>query len=227
MAAAVPAIVSVASALYSGYQQNKARQKQDELMKNEQKIQDQEVHPASKEFLGQSQQAFGPALSYYSSMLNNPREATAPEQNRVNSLYAGSATAARNMHPRGGYGPSTAENVRSQQRQANESIIQNARPMAAGSLANMGGALGQLGMQGYGLGTGILGNVFNQGLQARQQAFQTGQAAGGAFFNAYNQYLMNRANSTTDQSGGGLYGGASGASGTNTNTSGAGSWGLM
>jgi hypothetical protein len=233
MAAAIPAIVSAGSALYGAYSANKARQKQDELNKSQQAIQAQ-VTPQAKNYMNQSQEAIGPALSYYTNNLNNTREATAPEQNRIGALYAGQAAAARNSAPRGYLGAGAAENVRNQQRQATEGVIQNARPAAAGALATMGGNLGQLGMQGYGLGSGILSNVFNQGLAARQQTYQQGMGMGGSLWNAYQYYMLNRANNpggTTDQTGtAGMYGGmggASGASGVTTNTGGAGSWGLM
>lgn len=191
----VPFIPLIAAAVGTGgalYAQNKARQQQDDLMK-QQKAAAGPSMELGKGFLEQSKEAFSPAMSYYTGLLNNPREATAPEQNRIGTLYQGQANTVRNQYPRGGYGPSAAENMRSQYRAANEGVIQNARPQAAGALANMGGALGQLGFQGYGLGSGILGNVFNQGLAARQMSFNQGAALGQGLYNAYNSYLLNRA----------------------------------
>lgn len=201
----VPFIPLIAAAVGTGgalYAQNKARQQQNDMMKK----QEAAVGPsmeAGKGFLEQSKGAFGPALNYYAGMLSNPREATAPEQNRIGTLYQGQAANVRNQFARGGYGASAAESLRGQQRAANEGVIQNARPMAAGAMANMGGALGQLGFQGMGLGSGILGNVFNQGLEARRMNFNQGAALGSGLYNAYNSYLMNRATQQPGNSGGG------------------------
>jgi hypothetical protein len=83
--------------------------------------------------------------------------------------------------------------------------------MAASALSSMGQGLSGLGMQGYGMGSGILGNVFNQGLAAREQQFNQGSQIGQGLFNAYQAYLFSRAtgndNSQTlpTSSGQGLY----------------------
>ncbi len=210
MGAVVPLVISAASALYSGYQQNKARQKQDEQMKAQTGMQ-QEITPYAKSFMSQGSQALGPTLSYYTGMLANPREATAPEQNRINGLYAGQATNVRNQFPRGGYGPAAAENLRGQQRAVTENIIQQGRPMAAGALGNLGTSLAGLGLQGYGMGSGMISNVFQQGLAARNQAMQVGQGVGSGLFNAYQSYLLNRSlqqPGTTTEAGGGGGGGS-------------------
>jgi len=190
-AAIVPAVISLVGGIYSAHQANKARQQEGDIMKQQLGLQ-KETQPWAKQFLGQSGQALGPALSYYTGMLANPREATAPEQNRVSSLYAGSAASAMQNGPRGAYGPAAAEGIRNQHRSALEGIIQQGRPMAANALSGLGSNLAGLGFQGYGLGAGILGNVFNQGLQARNQQFQQGSAVGSGLFNAYNSYLLSQ-----------------------------------
>lgn len=200
MVAAIPAIVAVGSALYGAHQQNKARQKQDDLTKKELANQ-QEVQGYGKNLLNQGQQGIGPSLNYYTSMLANPRESTAPEQNRISSLYAGQAANVRNQSPRGGYSLGAAESMRGQQRSAQEGVIQQGRPMAASALSNMSMGLSGLGMQGYGMGSGILGNVFNQGLAAREQQFNQGSQIGQGLFNAYQGYLLNRATNTPGGSG--------------------------
>lgn len=220
MPAVVPFIPLIAAAVGTGgalYAQNRAGKQQRELLQQQQGV-GKETMAQGRQFLGQAQQAFGPALGYYSSILADPRSATAPEQNRIGTLYQGQAQTARNQFQRGGYGPSQAEAVRGQQRAANEEVIQRGRPMAAGALANIGGGLGQLGMQGFGLGSGIMGNVFNQGLMARQQSFNEGSAMGQGLFNAYNQYLMGRAtqapaSSNTGGNSGFITGSISGSSG--------------
>lgn len=204
----IPMIISALGTGYGIYNSERQNRAQRQQMQQQQGV-SRETMDVGRGFLGQSERAFGPALSYYTGLMGNPREATASEQNRIGTLYSGQAQNARNQFPRGGYGVTQAENLRGQQRAANEGVIQQARPMAAGALANMGGGLGQLGMQGFGLGAGIMGNVFNQGMMVRQQGFNEGSAMGQGLFNAYNQYLLNRANtspSTSNSAGGGMYG---------------------
>lgn len=195
MPAVVPFIPLIAAAVGTAgsmYSQNKARQQQGNLTKQEQAMAGQ-VTPGANQFLQQGQQAIGPALNYYTGVLNNPREATAPEQNRISSLYAGQAANVRNQTPRGGYGPSAAGNLRNQEMGAQANVIQQGRPMAAGALSQLGTNLSSLGYQGYGLGANILGNVFNQGLASREQQYQQGAGLGSGLFNAYQGYLLSKA----------------------------------
>ena len=187
----IPLIAAAVGTAGSMYSQNKARQQQSNLTKQQQALAGQ-IAPGANNFLQQGQQAIGPALNYYTGVLNNPREATAPEQNRISSLYAGQAANVRNQTPRGGYGPSAAGNLRNQEMGAQEGVIQQGRPMAAGALSQMGTNLSSLGYQGYGLGANILGNVFNQGLASREQQFNQGSQLGSGLFNAYQGYLLSR-----------------------------------
>jgi len=201
MAAAVP----IAVALYGAYEQHKQGQLQKKLV-NQQLSTAEQGQQEGKEFLGQGRQAIAPALSYYTSMLANPREATAPEQNRISNMYAGSVASAQNAGPRGGrFGPSQAANIGQQERQAQENVIQQGRPMAASALSSLGPQLSGLGLQSQGLGAGIYGNIFNQGLAANQQQYQQGAGLGSGLFNIYQAYLLNKATQQPDNSG--WYGG--------------------
>lgn len=203
MAAIIPAVVAAGASMYEAHQQ---RKQQSQLSRQQLELANQ-GRQTGQGFINQGQQAIGPALSYYTSMLANPREATAPEQNRISGMYAGSVANALNMGPRGGmFGPSQAANIGQQERQAQQGVIQQGRPMAANALSSLGTQLSGLGLQSQGLGAGIYGNVFNQGLQANQQQYQQGAGLGSALFNAYQMYLLNRATNTgnTDY---GMYGG--------------------
>lgn len=212
MPAVIPFIPLIAAAVGTGgamYSANKQRQQQSNLLKQQQSYANK-ITPGADSFLQQGQGAIGQGLNYYSSMLNNPREATAPEQNRISSMYAGQAANVRNQYPRGGFGPAAAGNLRTQERGAQENVIQQGRPMAAGALSNLGMGAAGLGYQGYGMGSGILGNVFNQGLAAREQQFSQGSQLGSGLFNAYQGYLLSRA---VPQPGGGSASGSGGNSG--------------
>lgn len=189
---AIPAAIGAVSAWVGHKDAKSAQNQQNQLMQQQQSIAGQAV-PYAQQFMKQAESGIGPSMNYYTSMLANPREATAPEQNRINALYAGQGSTVRNMYPRGGYGPAAAENMRSQQRAATENTIQMGRPMAAQALGNLGANVAGLGFQGFGLGAGVLGNVFNQGLAARQQNFSQGQQMGQGLFNAYQAYLLSRA----------------------------------
>ena len=209
---AIPAAVGLVGS-YLQHRDSKSAANNTNALASQQLQMAQQAIPQANQFLSQANQALGPSMSYYTSMLANPREATAPEQNRISGLYSGQASTVRNMYPRGGYGPTGAENLRNQQRQATENVIQTGRPMAAQGLANIGTNLAGLGFQGYGLGSGILSNVFQQGLQNRQQQFSQGAALGSGLFNAYNAYLLSRATQPTSgslPSGGSLYYGNTG-----------------
>jgi hypothetical protein len=205
MAPIIPFIPLIAAAVGTGasmYSANKQRQQQGNLTKQQQALAGQ-ITPGAGQLLQQGQGAIGQGMNYYSSMLNNPREATAPEQNRISSMYAGQAANVRNQYPRGGFGPAAAAGLRSQEMAAQQAPIQNARPMAAGALSNLGMGAAGLGMQGYGMGAGILGNVFNQGLAAREQQFNQGSQLGGGLFNAYQGYLLSRSLQGPGQQSGG------------------------
>jgi hypothetical protein len=205
MPAVIPFIPLIAAAVGVGgaaYSANKARQQQSDAMKKQAAYAGQ-ITPGANQFLQQGQGAIGQGLNYYASMLNNPRESTAPEQNRISSMYAGQANNVRNQYPRGGFGPAAAGNLRNQERSSQESVIQNGRPMAAGALSNLGMGAAGLGYQGYGLGSGILGNVFNQGLAAREQQFNQGSQLGSGLFNAYQGYLLSRSLTGPGNSGAG------------------------
>lgn len=194
MPAVIPFIPLIAAAVGTGgalYASNKANQQAKNQQKQQQALANQ-AQQSSQGFMQQGQQALGPALNYYTGMLNNPREATAPEQNRISSLYAGQAANVRNQSPRGGYGPSAAGNLRNQQNAAQEGVIQQGRPAAASALSNLGMGLSGLGYQGSGQSAGILGNVFNQGLASREQQFNQGSQLGSGLFNAYQGYLLSR-----------------------------------
>lgn len=188
---ALPAIIGAIGTGYGMYSQNKASQQQKDLIKSQKDIFNRTA-PTADQYFQQSQQAIAPTLSYYTGLMSNPREATAPEQNRLGGMYAGQVSNARSQYGRGGFGPAAAENLRGQYRATNESIIQQARPQAAGALGQLGTGLGSLGYQGYGLGAGILGNVFSQGLAARQQEINLGGQLGQGLYNAYNNYLLQR-----------------------------------
>ena len=200
MTTALPWIISALGTAYSANRANKANQQTGDLYKQQQALA-KPAAAAGAQYLNQSQQAMGPSLGYYTSMLANPREATAPEQNRIGGLYAGQTANVRNQFQRGMYGPSAAQSIRDKSNAAQENVIQNARPQAAQSLAGMGANLGSLGMQGYGLGAGILGNVFNQGLAARNQSFNQGSQVGSGLFNAYQSYMMNNAMNNSNNPG--------------------------
>lgn len=204
MPAVIPFIPLIAAAVGTGgamYSANKSRQQQKDQLKAQSALAGQ-VTPGATDFLHQGQGAIGQGLNYYSSMLNDPRSASAPEQNRISSMYAGQAANVRNQYPRGGYGLSAATNLRGQERAAQEGVIQQGRPMAAQGLSNLGMGAAGLGYQGMGLGANILGNVFNQGLASREQQFSQGSQLGSGLFNAYQGYLLTRAtqNPGTQQS---------------------------
>lgn len=220
MAPIVAAVVGVA---YSAYAANKQKQQQADLAKKQAALA-APAADAGKQLLGQGQQAISPALNYYTSMMANPREATAPEQNRIAGMYSGSVQNALNQGPRGGaFGPSTAGNIWGQEKAQQGQVIQNARPQAANSLSSMGQGLTSSGMQGLGMGAGIYGSVFNQGLNANNQQYQQGMGAGNSLFNAYQQYLMNQSAQGSNQSAG--WGTTAGQASGNAANDVTGSWG--
>lgn len=231
MPAVIPFIPLIAAAVGTGgamYAANKSKQAQSDAMKKQAALAGQ-ITPGAGNFLQQGSGAIGQGLNYYASMLNNPREATAPEQNRISSMYAGQAANVRNQYPRGGYGLSAAGNLRNQEHAAQEGVIQQGRPMAAQALSNLGMGTAGLGYQGMGLGSGVLGNVFNRGLASREQQFNQGSQLGSGLFNAYQGYLLSRSLSgpgssqssgNTDQGGfiPGSFSGAGTPSGNSQNT---------
>lgn len=203
MAAAVPLVASVIATAVAKHESDKAQAQQKQISKQQQDIANQAI-PFGKQFMGQAQEALSPTLSYYTSLLSGNRALTqatmAPELNNIAHQYAGRAAATSGLYPRGGATPSAAENVRNQYSSDVNNTLFQARPMAAQALGGLGTNLANLGFQGYGLGSGVLNNVFSQGLAARNQQFQQGSALGGGIFNAYQAYLLNRAN---NPSGGG------------------------
>ena len=212
MAAVAPLVISALGAVYAGHEANKQRQLQHDQMKKQEEL----LKPAAesgKLYTQQAQSAIGPTLNYYTTLLSGNRsamqEAMAPELNSIAKSYAGSAAATRGLYPRGGTSPSAAGNLRYQELGDINNTLYKARPMAANALGSLGTNLAGLGYQGLGLSAGISSNIFNQGMQARQQQFGEGQAAGQGLFNAYQAYLLSRSMSGggSGSGGGGGYSG--------------------
>ncbi len=214
MPVAIPALIGAASTVYGAHEAQKQEEKNRGLMGQGQNLY-AGVHSAGNQLLGQGQQGIGSGLNYYTGMLTDPRAATAPEQNRISSMFAGQANNVRNMYPRGGFGPSAAMNLRNQEMGARENVVQQGRPMAAQALTGLGTNAASMGLQAYGMGGGMLNNIMNAGLNANQQQYQQGQGLGSGLFNAYQAYQLGQAFNGPGQQGqggggGGFYGGMGG-----------------
>jgi hypothetical protein len=202
MPAVIPFLPLIATAVGVGgsaYLANKNKQTQGDLLKKQQGIA-QPATTSGQQLTGMGTSAIGQGLNYYASRMANPAQATAPEQNQVSNLYSGQAANIRNQYGRGGFGPTQAQTTANQSMAVRQGIIQQAPGQAAAGLSGLGTQATSLGYQGQGLGAGIYGNVFQQGLTANQQGYNQMSGAGNALFQAYQQYLLQKAAQPPGQS---------------------------
>ena len=113
------------------------------------------AQPGAEKYLGQSNQAFTPALNYWSSILaGGPQgtEALSPEIQRIGAGYNAAQNQINQFAPRGG-GRASALGQLPLQRSADVSnLFATMRPMAAQQLSQIGSATG-------GLGTALTGQI--------------------------------------------------------------------
>jgi hypothetical protein len=198
MGVAMP-IAQVAMAAYGAYSAKKAGDEQKKQLRR-QNAMGNEAAGMGRNFYNQSQQAYGPAMNHYRQLASaNPlavREAIAPEMNAMTDQYRNAYNSARTLHGRGGMSANQASQMPFDLAGKQTNMMYSARNNAAQQLAGMGGQLGGLGFQGFGMGAGIHQNLFQNTLAARQQQYQEGAGAGESLFNAYQNWVQNRPDQT-------------------------------
>lgn len=116
---------------------------------------------------------YGPVIDYYSRLLSGNRgemtQALAPEINQIGEGYGAQTQAAANLMPRGGGRATMLQNLPYQQTRDVQSLMQTARPQAAGGLLQAGNAAVGQGIQALYGSTGA-GQTILQNEAARRKA---------------------------------------------------------
>ena len=161
----------------------------------------QQLLPQGQNLLTMGAQQMQSPMNYWSSILSGNRglatSAMAPEISRIGQGYQTAANTSAALMPRGG--PSAAfmsELPFSQQRDVS-SLLQSARPQAAGSLLGAAQNLGGLGSSLLGSGISALygatqagRDIIDQQQKAQEAAAERGEKMGQGLFGLVNQYGM-------------------------------------
>lgn len=180
---------------------------------------------SSKSLLGMGTGALQQPINYWSSLLSGNRgqmtAALAPDINKINEGYTANRQAAAQLTPRGGGRASLLQGLPYAQQRDITTLFQQARPMAAQSMAGAGANL-------LGQSTGMLQASTSAGRDIlaaqeaeRQRQAQQGKSIGGGLFSMFQQYGMpalegkfpglfgggggKKLNTSTDTSSGGIY----------------------
>src|SRR5215471_5378221 len=159
----------------------------------------QQLLPQGQNLLTMGAQQMQSPMNYWSSILSGNRglatSALAPEISRIGQGYQTAANTSAALSPRGG--PSAAfmsELPFSQQRDVS-SLLQTARPQAAGSLLGAAQNLGGLGSSLLGSGISALygatqagRDIIDQQQKAQEAAAERGEKMGQGLFGLVNQY---------------------------------------
>jgi len=140
-------------------------------------------------------------MNYWSSILSGNRglatSALAPEISRIGQGYQTAANTSAALMPRGGPSAAFMSELPFAQQRDVSSLLQSARPAAAGSLLGAAQNIGGLGSSLLGSGiSAIYGatqagrDIINQQQQAQAAAAARGNAIGGGLFDLVNKFGM-------------------------------------
>ena len=155
--------------------------------------------PQGQNLLTMGAQQMQSPMNYWSSILSGNRglatSAMAPEISRIGQGYQTAANTSAALMPRGGPSAAFMSELPFAQQRDVSSLLQSARPAAAGSLLGAAQNIGGLGSSLLGSGiSAIYGaaqagrDIINQQQQAQAAAAQRGQAIGGGLFDLINKY---------------------------------------
>ncbi len=221
-------VVGIGAGLYSS---NKANQTAKDANKKALKTQEdilKQTAPYGTNFLQYSKNAAIPSLNYYQSLMSGDKyrtqEALAPELNAIAQKYRGSVSAARGLYPRGGMSAAKASELPLQASGEQANLLMGSRANAADKLSQLSGMYGSLGLNAYGLQSSVGSNLFQSGLQARQDQYARDQQTGAGIYqglqgimNGYQNWQAGRTQTQPLPQGrtiGSIYSGAPGAANT-------------
>jgi hypothetical protein len=181
--------MGLASMAYGEFSNRRAKKEAEKGQKEDQKYLDTQLEQQKqltdmfgRPLVQQGMQNMNSAQGILQQMASGDRsltqQAMAPQINQMTDMMRGGVQAQRGLMPRGGMSASQAGGM-NQQLQGNiNNMLFGARTNAIGQLAQLGGNQASLGLGAMGQGAGLTNNMLQYGLNARNQMFNQGMAAG-------------------------------------------------
>jgi hypothetical protein len=201
--------VNAAIAVYGLYEGNRQR-RAGERERRDQKAQDEQIQQQQQQRVGRYDSLALPMIqsgtqnmntvqSYLQRLASGDRSLTeqtlAPQINQMTDQFRGGVAAQRNLMPRGGAGAAQSSMLGQQLQGGINNMMFGARAGAIGQLGQLGANQTSLGLGAMGQGAGLTNSMLQYGLDARNQQFNQGMAAGQGFMGMldmagrlYNQY---------------------------------------
>lgn len=147
-----------------------------------------------KNLIGMGTNTIQPVLNYWSSILSGNRgqmtSAMAPEISRIGQGYQTAANTSAALQPRGGPGASFMSELPFQQQRDVSTLLQQARPQAAGALGGLGGGILGQGANALYASTAAGQNILQQQEAMRKLEAERGKSVGGGLFDIFTKYGM-------------------------------------